>query len=863
MKKKIVKNKSRRDFLKQTALIGGMTGIAGSAGAAIWQQNTQLLADEAGEFLVIKKKFARQIFEPLQNISLSSSKSGKIDIYDGSGKIYFSDEIDDKLAFEAGGALGYHLIVLKDKKNRIIDGISFKVDCKTKLEDKGREFSKMLDMLFFSMTKHKTPGFYRMDGDVHYTYAGWFQDHVHVFKAMKYFHEEVKTGFDLWAKGQREDGMLADNCYLPNKTSWLNRFGKRFVWQLGDEKTSSAWYIRVPVENMSEFTFLEGIYYAWKATGDDQWMAGKLDNCLKAVEYSTSDEYRWSKKFKLLKRGYTIDIWDFQPPQDLTPFEGDIMMAKPGITKYSIMYGDNVGFAVGCQYLSEMLEYVGRKQEADKITKLGNDIMERLNKLSWNGNFYTHHIPEDPSYKRDFGNTDESKQVTISNSYAVNRRIGHEKAKAIIKTYQKIKKEMPESSPGEWYMCYPPYNKGWHIDKWEYMNGGVSGIVAGELAHGAFEHGFEDYAVDILRRTWNMAQLTNNYLYCIYRGSMPEYPSDVNFTPVSLKQIANADTSGKGAKGVPGWTGEGENDLHEFPSGKKYFEHVPFELVDPAKNGRRACLILSGDKGYALHKQLPVNKKAASFYLLHAQSWGNNIGNITLNYEDGSKHVIYVNRGENVAGWWYPSDKYHAGKYSYKVVWRGKNAKCIDVGIYMTGFNNPHKEKTIKSIDFNGIESHAKWMILGISLSDREAFFMPKPQSYGAPDNWSAAAVIYALMEGLAGIKNTGIAFKKAELSPRWETAGVEQVSATAKYEASGGYLSYRYKKQGNTYSVKFTGNAEEMDVKLIIPNGKTLKEIRVNGQPQNNETEQIEQSRYAKIKIKGTGIYHVEMETV
>ncbi len=96
-------------------------------------------------------------------------------------------------------------------------------------------------------------------------------------------------------------------------------------------------------------------------------------------------------------------------------------------------------------------------------------------------------VPEDPSIKRDFGGTDETQLVSLSNTYCMNRRMSHDKAVEIIKTYQRIGEQMPKSSPGEWYLMYPPFEKGWPLAKWEYMNGGVSPVTAGELAHGAYK----------------------------------------------------------------------------------------------------------------------------------------------------------------------------------------------------------------------------------------------------------------------------------------------------------------------------------------------------------------------------------------
>ncbi len=818
-----------------------------------------------GDFIKIAKNDYNRPFKPLDKIQLQLDKAGKILVFDGNGIKYIEQDVDEKIHLQAAGALGTNLIFLVDKKDAVIDIASFKTDAKTEIKDKGDEFREMLDMLHFSTRQGYGSGrFQRIEEDIHFTYAGWYQDHVHVFKGMKYFYPDVKSGIDLWAKSQREDGMLADNNRpdMNSYKSWLNRFGERFVWKIGEETNTSTHWVRIPVENMSEFTFLEAVYYSWKASGDDEWMAGKIENCLKAIKYSTTDDYRWSEKFQLLKRGYTIDIWDFQSAQDVEVWGGDIMMAKPGVTNFSVMYGDNVGFFVGCEYVSEMLDYLGRKDEAAEIMELAKDIKKRLDDLSWNGEFYTHHVEEDPNVKRDFGGTDVDSQVTISSGYAINRRIGHDKSVALIKTYQRIKDEMPKTSPGEWYMCYPPYEKGWHNPKWEYMNGGVTSIVAGEVAHGAFWHGFEDYGVDVLRRTNKMAkELSGNFMKCIYRGAMPEKP-ERNFTPVSFKDVVNADTHGdKGAKGVPAFTGEGTNDMHEFPVGKYETHDVPFDFIDPAANGRKACLIISGEEEYTKNASLEVGKKAGSVYIVHAQSHGNYMGDVVLIYDDGSRHTEHVVRGQNIAGWWYPGEKGRRAKY--KLAWEGKNDKSISIGTFLWGFNNPNKDKTITSIDFKGIDGNEKWIVMGLTLCDEPVFYMPSPISYGAPDNWGAAAVIYALIEGLAGIKDTGVAFNKATLAPRWEAAGVDEVEATAKYEASGGYLAYKYKKENNNLlNISFTGSSTETKVNILVPAGKSIVSIVDNGQRISDiEMVNVEDSKYASMLIKGVNAHNLKIE--
>jgi len=97
---------------------------------------------------------------------------------------------------------------------------------------------------------------------------------------------------------------------------------------------------------------------------------------------------------------------------------------------------------------------------------------------------------EDPTVIRKLG-VDEKSQLAQSNAYSLNRDLSSEQNKVIIQTYMELKKNLPIGSPGEWYTIYPPFQKGFgsHNDIWQYMNGGVGGHVAGELALGAYRNG--------------------------------------------------------------------------------------------------------------------------------------------------------------------------------------------------------------------------------------------------------------------------------------------------------------------------------------------------------------------------------------
>lgn len=125
---------------------------------------------------------------------------------------------------------------------------------------------------------------------------------------------------------------------------------------------------------------------------------------------------------------------------------------------------------------------------------------------------------------------------------------------------------------------------------------------------------------------------------------------------------------------------------------------------------------------------------------------------------------------------------------------------------------------------------------MGISLSNQPHYIAPKGESYGGPDNWAAANGMSALIEGLAGVKNAGLAYDSVIVSPRWSSAGVDSVGVVACLEASGAYAAYNYKmdKKNNTIQLCFTSSGNASVIQMLIPdeyagiagvalNGKTI----------------------------------------
>jgi hypothetical protein len=811
---------------------------------------------------------AQAVYRPLDEVKVLGTGEGRLLLLDGEGVNYFDRDVKLPALFRPGGALGTHTVLLLDADRMLMGRASFSVDTHTEIREPSGEFQHLLDTLYWTMASDGPVAARRHDGRVYIYWVDWLLDNTNTLKGMRYFWPEVRQGFEIFSVTQREDGMIWENHIdrTPPESDWDRRF------KYGDfSRSADGGFVglrRAPVENHVEMYFLEALYLVWKTTGDDGWMRQHLDRALHAVRYSTGDPYRWSKKFGLLKRGLTIDTWDFLCDSEAALVGGDIMVIDLEKTHFGIFFGDNTGFIAGCRYLAEMLERADRGQDAQEMHKLAHQLEERLNGISWNGRFYTHWVPEDPEFRPDLG-VDMSSQVSLSNAYTLNRGIAQGKASAIIKSYEAIRKQMPETSPGEFYSIYPPFTKGFGSEQgiWDYVNGGVLACTAGELARGCFQHGYEQYGVDILRRVHDITKRHHDFLPGILRGKQPERPP-TDFVPLDLRAQANCDT-GKGANGVPGWVDEPNNYLIDFPTGDQCFRGVPFHIASAQDNGHRVCIGVSSLPHYSAKTQVAVHKSCRTFYLLHACSGhGATFGKLTIHYQDGSKEVEYIERGVNVDSFWAPDDgefNYRYGKNTQErmqVAWRGKSELIDNVGVWITSFE-PHKsDAVIASLELESLETGSQWFVIGITLSNMPPFLPPwSDVSTGMPNNWGAGCVTAALLEGLAGIEDTGAGFRTTRVSPRWLAAGAKEAQIGVRYPASRGYVLYHYRQEGNIISLDYTSCADKATLRLPLPAGRRVKSGRLNGKSIDLRMETIEKTEYSTADVDGRGPHCMQVE--
>ncbi len=793
---------------------------------------------------------------PLDTLIVVGAKGKRIEVSDGAGNLYFVSNTREMIPFIVGGALGIHTVSAISTAGKKMQLFHFRVDALTDIDD-GGYYKKMFNLFYKGMGVGLETGI-RWNGKYYRYFEPWVLDHCQNMMGLKYFLPYGAEFVDLMRQTQRKDGMIysfvqtganADYFFTRDKVSG-------YTQRIGDQV-----FTRQPTENHPEYLFVNTIYQCWQATANDAWMETNLGAASRALDYALHDSARWSNRFGLLKRVYTIDSWDFAVEDEYTPDLGitNTMMIDPVKSKFGIFFGDNTGYISACYQLAGMLEHAGRKEDAALYRRRGDDLKKRLNALAWNGKYFTHFVDEDVTVVRHLG-VDEKSQIAQSNAYSLNRDISATQSKAIIETYLDLKNRLPVGSPGEWYSIYPPFPKGFnkHDTVWQYMNGGVGGHVAGELARGAYANGYEDYGTDILNRLYELGKKYDNKIYFSYTGSITPAPAiaSPNISPLDISSFANMDSRTNGNVQSQQWMNSARegDDFRELPAGIQNFHNIPFQVIDPEKNNRKAVVAVSRSNGLPVSVEIPVNRTAAAIYLLHTSSKPaseNITGVVIIKYADGSSRTNYIIYGKHLTYWWFSELKTDISG----IAWYGKNKVSEGIGLSWCRIDNAEPEKQITSLVIEAPAGNGMYTVFAISLSDRKADPPVNPVSYGGPDNWAAATAMAALVEGLAGVKNSNgtRAYAFPEISPRWTTTRSDSVNVSIRYAASDGYVAYRFLHFRDNKEIKIlaTGSGKKMHCEVLLPAGiATVVSVSINGQKLPYSIRKFERSAYVDYEM-------------
>lgn len=113
-------------------------------------------------------------------------------------------------------------------------------------------------------------------------------------------------------------------------------------------------------------------------------------------------------------------------------------------------------------------------------------------------------------------------------------------------------------------------------------------------------------------------------------------------------------------------------------------------------------------------------------------------------------------------------------------------------------------------------------------------------------DGWGSSAMLYALIEGLAGVVDLGILFRRLRLSPRWIAAGRNEARVSCAYGPSGTSVGYTYEHRPGerTFDLEISAQGT-VNLHLLLPQGSKATSVRVDGRKVTFTNSRVETSRY------------------
>lgn len=112
-------------------------------------------------------------------------------------------------------------------------------------------------------------------------------------------------------------------------------------------------------------------------------------------------------------------------------------------------------------------------------------------------------------------------------------------------------------------------------------------------------------------------------------------------------------------------------------------------------------------------------------------------------------------------------------------------------------------------------------------------------------DAWGSSAMLYAFLEGLAGVEDRISQFQNVQLSPRWVAADVKEAEVKVEYGCSGAHLGYSFRHSGDQICIDVRSDQSEILLHVLLPKDFEANSVRVGRKEADFENRKIENSPY------------------
>jgi hypothetical protein len=149
--------------------------------------------------------------------------------------------------------------------------------------------------------------------------------------------------------------------------------------------------------------------------------------------------------------------------------------------------------------------------------------------------------------------------------------------------------------------------------------------------------------------------------------------------------------------------------------------------------------------------------------------------------------------------------------------------------------------------------------IIPLYERDKRMFFLYDHDASGmapgpGPECWGAAAIMSAIVEGLAGIKDIGIGYNKLEITPRLAVTGIDEIEFLVQYPESKKTVNLKYWEDEQSIEINLLSPAQNVLFKVLLPEGKTVKAVKTDKIAVKYGLVKVENSDYVTFSLENTG---------
>ena len=117
-------------------------------------------------------------------------------------------------------------------------------------------------------------------------------------------------------------------------------------------------------------------------------------------------------------------------------------------------------------------------------------------------------------------------------------------------------------------------------------------------------------------------------------------------------------------------------------------------------------------------------------------------------------------------------------------------------------------------------------------------------------DGWGSSAMLWAFVEGLAGVQDQRSKFSHVRFSPKWLAAGENSASFEISYPVSGSSFKYDFEHDGEARVLKYTvGSQSNLQCQIMLPDGYRAEGVAVDGSAVSFSNIRVGENQYAKFE--------------